>query len=45
MYFALIIIGICLLRFNITKDPNRTFHNLDIAGIDYIAIDVLEYWD
>ena len=47
MYFTVILsaIGITLAALNITKEPNRTFRNVDIAGIDYIAIDVLEYWD
>ena len=47
MYFTFIICAISatVAAYNITTDPIRTSSNLDIAGIDYIAIDVLDYWD
>lgn len=47
MYFALIICAISatVAALNITREPNRTYSNVDIAGIDYIAIDILDYWD
>lgn len=49
MYFTLIITAVGLTTAymnNITKEPNRTIsNNLGVAGIDYIAIDILDNWD
>jgi hypothetical protein len=43
--FIISIIGIVASVIQVTKEHNKTFSNTEIQGVDYIAIDILDYWD